>query len=137
MAKFDGGYSPDTLASVPRRPIRDVDDLYPDRQATPNADGTFPIRDSGTTTERLDEVVPKTTYDMNKLYTWEQGDIVRGTHAKDNSQMGEYIKDINRSWGAQSAYKHVFIDTFAPIKPQAEKFKNKGRMRKSTRRKSS
>ena len=119
MAKFDGGFSPDTLASVPRRPIRDIDDLYPDRQATPNADGTFSKRDTGTT-ERLDELVPKTTYDMNKLYTWEQGDIVRGTHAKKNSQMGEYIKDINNSWGSQSAYKHVFIDTFSPLEPQVE-----------------
>lgn len=134
MAKFEGGYSPDTLASVPRKPIRDVDDLYPDREATPNADGTFPIKDTGST-ERLDEVVPKVTRDMSNLYTWKQGDIIRGTHAESNTQMNEYIKDINRMWGAQSAYKHVFIDTFAPLEPQVEDFKKKGIIRKSSRQK--
>lgn len=138
MAKFDGGFSPETVASVPRRPITDANDLYPDRAATPNADGTFPIKGTGTTTERLDgDLIPSTTRDMNSLYMWEQGDVIRGTHAKSNSQMGEYIKDINRSWGTESAYKHVFIDTFSPLDKQIGKFKKRGSKRKSGKRKSS
>ena len=140
MAKFQGGISPETAASVTRRPIQDINDLYPDRQATPTSGGgaepgTYPKRDTGST-PRLGEEVPKTTRDMNKLYTWRQGEIVRGTHAKSNLQMKEYIKDINAAWGAESAYKHVFIDTFKPIGPQVEIFKAKGRRKKSNRRKS-
>ena len=138
MAQNEGGYSPLTTASIPRISVRDVDDLYPDYQATLTSGGgaepgVYEKRDTGST-PRLGEEVPKTTSDMNKLYTWKPGDIVRGAHAKNNIQMKEYIKDMTKAAG-EGAYKHIFVDTFAPIGPQTEKFKKKGSSRKSNKRK--
>ena len=137
MAQNEGGYSPETTASIPRVSIRDVDDLYPDYQATLTSGGgaepgVYAKRDTGST-PRLGEEVPKTTSDMNKLYTWKPGDIVRGAHAKANIQMKEYIKDMNKAAG--QVYQHIFVDTFAPIGPQINKFKKKGSSRKSSRKK--
>jgi len=139
MAQNERGYSSETITPIPRTVVRDVDDLYPDYQATLTSGGgaepgVYEKRDTGST-PRLGEEVPKTTSDMNKLYTWKQGEIVRGVHAKNNIQMKEYIKDITKAAGKQGAYQHIFVDTFAPVGPQIEKFKKKGSSKKSNKRK--
>ena len=139
MAQNEGGYSSETTASIPRTSIRDVDDLYPDYQATLTSGGgaepgVYEKRDTGST-PRLGEEVPKTTYDMSKAYTWKPGETLRGAKAKNSVQMSEYIKDMNKAAGAENSYKHIFIDTFAPIGPQTEKFKTKSGRRSSSRKK--
>ena len=133
MANFDGGFSPETLASIPRNPIRSVSDLYPDRTATPSGtdfrgNPIFPVKDTGTV-KRLDDQVPTTTQDMSRLYQWELGDTIYGDHAKHDKAMKNYIADITRADGAQEGYKHIFIDTFRPIGPQLERFKVKRKRR--------
>lgn len=90
---------------------RDVDQIYPDRQATPLADGTFPVRDTGST-YRIDDEVPSTTKDMNKLYEWEYGEDLYGTQAKENSAVKEYRKDINTAYGKEDKYKDIYVDTY-------------------------
>lgn len=128
MARTSGGFSQRTRTAVPRSPIRDVDDLYPDRAATPtsgggNQIGVYPKKDTGTT-QRLSEDVPKTTRDMSKLFTWQSGEEVLGDHAKAHIGMKNYIKDIEGAIGDEG-YKHIFIDTFRPLEPQITKIKKK------------
>lgn len=57
-----------------------------------------------------------TADDMESLFKWEHGDIVRGTKADSNKGMREYRRDINRAWGKQDSYKDVYVDTFLPYK---------------------
>jgi hypothetical protein len=127
MAQNPGGVSNETRTVVPRKVVREVDDLYPDRVATPTSAGVFPIRDTNATAGRLEEV-PKVSFDMNKLFTWEHGnEEIRGTHAKKHKGMEKYIKDIDQAWGKESQYKHIYLDTFRPLTPQLEKIKSIGR----------
>ncbi len=127
MAQNSGGYSQETLTVVPRKVVREVNDLYPDRVATPTSAGVFPIRDTNATAGRLEEV-PKVSFDMNKLFTWEHGnEEIRGTKAKAHKGMANYQKDIEQAWGKENQYKHIYIDTFRPITLQLEKFKSLGR----------
>lgn len=124
VALFDGGFSPETLASIPRVPIKSIDDLYPDRSATPSGtdfrgNTVYPAKDTGTVPRLAD--VPTTTKDMSALFQWEQGDDVDGDHAKNYIPMKNYRRDIENA--NPDGYKHIFIDTMLPIGPQLKKFK--------------
>lgn len=124
IAQNPNGFSNESKTVVPRKVVREVDDLYPDRVATPTSAGVFPIRNTNATAGRLEEV-PKTSSDMNKLFTWEHGnEEVRGTHAKEHKGMKNYKKDIEQAYGKEEQYKHIFIDTFKPLTPQLEKIKS-------------
>ena len=85
--------------------------VYPDR--TVNATLTT----SATTVMRL-VGVPVTSDDMNKLFEWEFGDDVKGTHANAHVGMQNYRKDINKAFGKQKDYKDFYVDTFKPVGPQ-------------------
>jgi hypothetical protein len=105
--------------------VRDADDLYPDRQATPLSDGTYPVRDTGSNWRHGDEV-PTTTKDMNKLFEWEHGDKVYGTHAEEHPGMKNYIKDIDKAYGKESDYKDIYVDIYTGrvlVSKQLEKLK--------------
>lgn len=122
--------SPKTKTTVATNIVIQKDDLYPDYQATVNASlrGTtkpyqFELVDNGATVMRVSDDVPKVSYDMNKLFTWKHGDIVRGTHAKAHKGMKNYIKDINKAYGKEKSYKHIYVDTFKPIGKQLKKLK--------------
>lgn len=124
MALFEGGFSPETSASVPRVRIKSVDDLYPDRQATPagtdfRGNTIYPTKETGVVPRLFD--IPTTTKDMSKLFQWEEGDEIRGDHAKDYTPMIEYARDIMSA--NQDEYRHIFINTMSPIGPQLKKFK--------------
>jgi hypothetical protein len=114
-----------TKTVLERTLVRDKDDLYPDRSATPNADGTYPVKDTGSTYRHGDDV-PTTTKDMNALFTWEHGDEIYGTEAKKKRKyMERYRRDINKAYGKQSQYKDLYIDTMGPklISKQLEELK--------------
>lgn len=138
MATFEKGISPETSASIPRTKINDANDLYPDRAATPSSGGgvggpgTYPIRNTATFVQRLDnDIVPKTSADMNALFTWEPGDNVDGDHANAHPGMKRYREDMTKAWGAEHAYKHVWVDTLRPIQPQLNNIKKRGRKSRS------
>ena len=57
---------------------------------------------------------PTTTQDMEKLHKWKHGDTLYGTRANESPGMNSYIDDINRAWGTQDDYKHIYVDTFRP-----------------------
>jgi len=69
--------------------------------------------------------VPKTSDDMTRLYKWQHGDKIYGTHAKEEVGMNEYIKDINKAFGRQKDYEHnmIFINDYKPIGDKLEKLK--------------
>lgn len=102
-----------TKTVLERTLVRDKDGLYPDRAATPDANGNYPIKDTGSTYRHGDEV-PTTTKDMNELYTWEHGDEIYGTQAKENGPMERYRRDINKAYGKEGQYKDLYINTFGP-----------------------
>lgn len=106
-----------TLTVLERSLIKEKDDLYPDRVATPTSSGVFPIRDTSATVWRHGDEVPTTTKDMNKLFTWEYGDETYGAHAKGHEGMKEYKKDIEKAYGKQNKYKDLYIDIYDPVKP--------------------
>jgi hypothetical protein len=125
-----GNLSAKTQSYVATNIISETDDLYPDRQATVVASvrGTtqpfeFDKVDTDATVMRLGDEVPRVSYDMNKLFEWKHGDKVRGTHAKAHVGMKGYRKDINKAYGKESSYKHIYIDTFKPIGPQLKRLK--------------
>ena len=99
------------LTVLERTLVNEKDDLYPDRSATPASDGSFPIRDTGAQVYRHGDEVPTITKDMNKLFTWEVGDEIYGTHAKKHEAMKEYMKDMEKAYGKQNKYKDIYIDT--------------------------
>lgn len=113
-----------TKTVLARNLVRDKDDLYPDRAATPDSNGNFPIKDTGSTLRHGDEV-PTTTKDMNALYKWEKGEKVYGAHAKTYKPMERYRRDINKAYGKQGKYKDLYIDVFGPklVSEQLKKFK--------------
>jgi len=59
---------------------------------------------------------PTTTEDMERLFKWEHGDKIYGTHAKEHEGMQEYIDDVNEAWGKEDEYdsNKILIDTFKP-----------------------
>ena len=89
-------------------------DPYPDR--TVNATLTT----SASTVLRL-VGVGNTSNDMNKLFEWEYGDTLYGTHAKAHTGMKNYINDIESAYGKQRDYKDYYIDTTKEIGPQLKK----------------
>lgn len=144
MARFEGGVSPKTVASIPRITIRNVDDLYPAREATPSGtdfrgNNIYPVKNPTETVERLlanadddsGDTLPTTTKDMSRLYQWEIGDEIRGSHAKKNNAMKNYVSDILGAMGSQDGYKHIFVDTLKPIGPQLEQFKSRRKKRRT------
>ena len=93
---------------------RKDEDPYPDR--TVNATLTT----SATTVLRI-RGIDSTSNDMNKLFEWEYGDTIYGTHAKAHVGMRNYINDIESAYGKQRDYKDFYVDTFKPIGPQLKK----------------
>ena len=74
---------------------------------------------SATPVYRLNsDEVPSTTDDMEVLFSWTHGEILYGTHAKENEAMKNYINDINRAWGREKDYETnmIFIDTLTSKK---------------------
>lgn len=108
-------WSETTKTAVERPIVNEVDDLYPDRSATPDSSTATPmaheysIRSTTATVGRLD--APTTTKDMSRLFTWEHGDPIYGTFANQNIGMNEFIDDIEAEYGREDDYKPYFIDT--------------------------
>ena len=114
-----------TKTVLERTLVRDVDDLYPDRTATPAADGSFPIRQVDTSTYRHGDEVPTTTKDMHRLYMWQYDEEVYGTYAKKEKAQKRYRRDISRAQNKQEEYKDIYIDTFVQkklVSKQLEEF---------------
>ena len=114
-----------TLEILGRTLEQDSLGVYPDRQATPLSDGTYPIRDTGST-YRIDDEVPTTTKDMNKLFEWEYGDEIYGSQAKDAKDVKTYRRDIESAWGKEDDYKDIYIDTITGkvlVSKQLDKWK--------------
>jgi hypothetical protein len=119
--------SEETKTTVSRSSVLFKNDLYPDRSATPTSAGVFPIRDTGESTQRLADEIPRTTQDMNKLFMWQHGEVVRGTQAEEHVGMKRYMEDINRDFGQELTKKDIYIDTLDPkrlVSRQLEDFKN-------------
>lgn len=59
---------------------------------------------------------PTTTQDMTRLFKWQYGDTLYGTHAKSSPTMAEYINDIEKAWGTEDDYESnkIYVDTFKP-----------------------
>jgi hypothetical protein len=118
--------SEETKTAISRSLVRDIDDLYPDREATKQADGTYDKRDTGSTYRINKDEVPTTTQDMSALFQWEHGDKVYGTNAKMSVGMKNYIKDINTAWGQENSYLDIYIDTLREkvlVSEQLQEFK--------------
>jgi hypothetical protein len=118
--------SEETKTAISRSLVRDINDLYPDREATRQADGTYDKRDTGSTYRLNKDEVPTTTQDMNALFQWEHGDTVYGAQAKEHIGMKNYVKDINTAWGQENSYLDIYIDTLRPgvlVSEQLEEFK--------------
>lgn len=118
--------SEETKTVLTRTLKRDIDDTYPDREATRQADGTYNKRDTGSTYRLNKDEVPTTTEDMSALFQWEHGDKVYGKHANSHIGMQNYIKDIDNAWGQENSYLDIYIDTLRPnvlVSEQLEEFK--------------
>ena len=108
-----------TKTALSQRVILARDDLYPDREATPNSSSGFDIRDVGATLARLPDDIPRTTKDMSELYKWEYGDEIYGSHAKANPAMRKYRQDINREYGVDR--EDIYVDTFKLVSKELER----------------
>lgn len=109
--------SAETQASLQRRTIQESDDYYP--HAT-----TLGRTSPYTTVKRFDwDEVPRTTIDISKAMTWQHGQTLYGTHAKDDPALKRYRKDIDKAYGQEKNYKHIYVDTFNTKKPMAQKMK--------------
>ena len=118
--------SEETKTVLTRTLKRDIDDTYPDREATRQSDGTYDKKDTGSTYRLNKDEVPTTTEDMSALFQWEHGDKVYGTHAKAHVGMKQYIKDIDNAWGQENSYLDIYIDTLREgvlVSEQLEEFK--------------
>uniref|UniRef100_A0A6H1ZLV4 Uncharacterized protein n=1 Tax=viral metagenome TaxID=1070528 RepID=A0A6H1ZLV4_9ZZZZ len=77
---------------------------------------TFAFDPGATAVYRISEdEVPRTSADITKLFEWEFGDTVRGTHAKEHEGMKRYRKDIDSAYGKESDYDKnmIFVDTIS------------------------
>lgn len=72
---------------------------------------------------RLSEEVPRTSEDMSKMFKWEHGQKVRGTHAKEDEAFKRYRNDINKAYGQEDSYKDFYVDTFRPVTEQLKEMK--------------
>ena len=96
---------------------RDINEIYPDREAT----YPYEKKDTGTT-YRLNDEVPRTSEDMHDLFTWQHGDTIYGTHAKSHPGMAGYIKDINKAYDKEDQYKDIYLDNFKKISDEKKRF---------------
>ena len=118
--------SEETKTTLTRTLVRDIDDTYPDREATRQSDGTYNKRDTGSTYRLNKDEVPTTTEDMSALFQWEHGDKVYGSRAKAHVGMKNYIKDIDNAWGQEDSYLDIYIETLSQdvlVSEQLEEFK--------------
>lgn len=121
-----------TLTAATRILVKEKDDTYPDRQATPTSAGVFPLASPNATHLRLPpDEIPSTTDDMSAAFKWQHGEEIYGTHAKDNKALEEYRRDINRGYNNEDM-EDAYVDTFKPIGPQL--YNLKGRSRRRSRR---
>jgi len=121
----------DTLSSRTKEQIAtvlisDLEDFYPDRAATINADGTYSAVDTGSTVRNPRDEVPTTTHDMSDMYKWQYNDKLYGSHAKVSEGMQNYIDDIKRAWGKEDKYYKnvIYIDTFKSVSKQLEELED-------------
>jgi hypothetical protein len=61
-----------------------------------------------------------TTEDMDAAFSWEHGETLYGSEAKENEGLKRYRKDINSAWGKQSSYKPLYIFTHGYKKSVSE-----------------
>ncbi len=108
-----------TKTAISQRVILSRDDLYPDREATPNSSGGYDIRDVGATVARLPDDIPRTTKDMSEMYKWKYGDEVYGSHAKSHPAMKKYRRDIEREYGVDR--DDVYVDTFKLVSKELDR----------------
>lgn len=66
---------------------------------------------------------PNTREDMDALDTWEYGDELYGTFAKNQAGYKRYRRDIERAYGREKDYDSnvIYINTKKPIGPQLDK----------------
>lgn len=119
-----------TKETLNRTAVRQEDDLYPDRTATPDSDGNYPLSDADATTLRLNEdEVPRTTKDMSEYFKWEHGDVLYGSFAKKVARKHKYVKDINKKYGKEDDYNSnaILIDTLSDkgVGEQLKKYKRR------------
>jgi hypothetical protein len=114
-------YSDKTKTTATRTSILSAQDLYPDRTATPDSTGAYPIKETGAV-KRLPEEFSKTTRDVSNLYKWKKGDKVRGTFAKESVGMKGYRRDIE-SAPDDNKYKPIWLDTTKQISEEFKKWK--------------
>lgn len=95
-----------TKTTLTRSTIQESDDLYPH-------DDTIASNPWDTVSRLSDDEVPKTTKDMSNAFKWEHGDVLYGTHAKNNPALRRYREDINKAYGQEGKYKHneIYVDT--------------------------
>lgn len=74
---------------------------------------TFAFDPGATPIYRLSDEVPSTTRDMTALYKWEHGDVLYGTHAKEDVGMKSVIDDTNKAFGREKDYEKnmIFVNT--------------------------
>jgi len=110
--------SNETKTTLSRTLVKEMDELYPDRNASDNE-----ITESTATTWVLPDTVPKTTDDMSLVFKWTKGSAdIKGTHAKANQAMAGYRRDIE-SAPDQNDYKPIYYDTFKTISSEIKKWK--------------
>ena len=110
--------SNETKTVLARTRIKEMDGLYPDRNASDNE-----ITDSTATTWVLPDSVPRTTADMSLVFKWGKGSAdIRGTHAKANQAMAGYRRDID-SAPDPNDYKPIYYDTFKTLSSEREKWR--------------
>lgn len=68
--------------------------------------------------------VPTTTADMSRMFKWEYGDEIYGTHAKANLWGKEYRKDINKWYGREGDYLDIYINTLIKDKLVSERLED-------------
>jgi hypothetical protein len=116
-----------TKTNVTRTVISETSDLYPDRQATPNAAGGFDKRDTTATHARLD--IATTTKDMSRLFKSEYGDEIYGSHAKAEIGMNEFIEDIEFDYGREDNYEPFYVNTLSEKLTVGEQLEEGGGLR--------
>lgn len=125
--------SSDTTSSINRVLVQEKDDTYPDRQATPDSTGAFPLASPNATYLRLpSDEIPSTTDDMSAAFKWQHGEEIYGTHMKENKALERYRRDINRDYNNEDTDEDMYINTYSPIGPQL--YNLKGRSRRRSRR---
>jgi len=79
---------------------------------------------SGTIRRINPDDIPTTTADMSRMFRWEYGDKVYGSHAKQNTWGKEYRRDINAYYGKEDEYLDKYIDTLFGEKLVSERFED-------------